>query len=414
LTADNADATTFSGTRTLIDAGYYLLRASLAMDGKTAGRREAVHIYQNLTTQAAYTFTDADFTAPLPPTITIYWEGDEIVDRNKDTIDWGIYDPINGTPKKAKAVLLNAPVGFDYLTWTFKPESPYEVHSADDGLRFGNINVPVKDSSEMFIVAVSGTTTAKIHVWNCDSAGNPGTVEAWFIVTPPPPSPYNTTKLSGSFLVVADPGTGTAGADSIFYNPGTKKLYAGTDEEYTLDETVDAALIADLAVFFGVNGLGPGDMVIGANGVFDTVFFVDPSTNAAKINALMASTADYFQIISAITLDDDLHIGRDKRVVAENLTLNGHTIYLALGAVLTFNGTLTLGTSGTDILAFSSIILKATGSATAFETTNNTSNLTTTAAPVKTIRGSYCQVTIQAGGTQEGEINAASTFKAAG
>jgi hypothetical protein len=148
---------------------------------------------KNFTNPVTYRVTAAngstqDYTVTVtpapPPNIAIYWEGDETTDRNGDTINWGVYDRINGTPKMAKAVLSNAPAGFDYLRWTFKPESPHEDQSADTGLRFGNVNAPVKDSSEMSIVAASGTTTAKIHVWNCDSTGNPGTVEGFIVVAP--------------------------------------------------------------------------------------------------------------------------------------------------------------------------------------------------------------------------------------
>ncbi|GHT75504.1 hypothetical protein FACS1894124_6950 [Spirochaetia bacterium] len=54
--------TTHSGTKTAVDAGYYVITAALTDGNKTAGKKEVVHIYQNLTTEAAFTFEADDFT----------------------------------------------------------------------------------------------------------------------------------------------------------------------------------------------------------------------------------------------------------------------------------------------------------------------------------------------------------------
>ncbi|GHV28706.1 hypothetical protein AGMMS4952_13080 [Spirochaetia bacterium] len=48
--------TTLSGTKTPVDAGYYVITAALTEGGKSAGKKEVVHIYQNLTTEAVFTF----------------------------------------------------------------------------------------------------------------------------------------------------------------------------------------------------------------------------------------------------------------------------------------------------------------------------------------------------------------------
>jgi hypothetical protein len=59
--------TTFSGTKTPAAAGYYQITALLAgAEGKTAGRSEVVHIYQNLTTDVVFAFGQSDFTKDLP------------------------------------------------------------------------------------------------------------------------------------------------------------------------------------------------------------------------------------------------------------------------------------------------------------------------------------------------------------
>jgi predicted outer membrane repeat protein len=61
-TASGTDPLTLSGTKSAIPSGYYLLRAVIKNSaGSAAGRSEVVHIYQNLTAEAAYVFTAGDF-----------------------------------------------------------------------------------------------------------------------------------------------------------------------------------------------------------------------------------------------------------------------------------------------------------------------------------------------------------------
>ncbi|GHV26819.1 hypothetical protein AGMMS4952_07510 [Spirochaetia bacterium] len=69
-TATTDTDTTLSGTETPVDAGYYVITAALTDGNKTAGKKEVVHIYQNLTTEAVFTFGAQDFTSREPIAIT--------------------------------------------------------------------------------------------------------------------------------------------------------------------------------------------------------------------------------------------------------------------------------------------------------------------------------------------------------
>jgi predicted outer membrane repeat protein len=71
-TSSGSGPITFSGTKTAIPAGYYLLRVTLrdstgalATRDSFSGRIEVVHIYQNLKSEAHYVFTADDFKAYL-------------------------------------------------------------------------------------------------------------------------------------------------------------------------------------------------------------------------------------------------------------------------------------------------------------------------------------------------------------
>ncbi|GHV32495.1 hypothetical protein AGMMS4952_22940 [Spirochaetia bacterium] len=67
-TATTDTPTTLSGTKTPVDAGYYVITAALTESGgETAGNKEVVHIYDNLTTSAGFTFTADDFTVQKAP-----------------------------------------------------------------------------------------------------------------------------------------------------------------------------------------------------------------------------------------------------------------------------------------------------------------------------------------------------------
>ena len=61
--ASGAGPVTWSGIKTGIPVGYYLLRAALRSGSGSTGRMEVVHIYQNLSAAANYVFTDDDFRA---------------------------------------------------------------------------------------------------------------------------------------------------------------------------------------------------------------------------------------------------------------------------------------------------------------------------------------------------------------
>jgi hypothetical protein len=74
--------------------------------------------------------------------------------------------------------------------------------------------------------------------------------------------------------------------------------------------------------------------------------------------------------------------------------------------------------SGADIIPTGDVTLVATGSPTTFVSSDDTSNLTTTAATVKSFKAgdlvtgsSGFHVTFQAGAAQDGVISAASTFR---
>jgi hypothetical protein len=56
-----------AGTLTPVDAGYYVITATLTNSDGAAGKTEVVHIYQNLTTNAAFTFVAGDFTEQKEP-----------------------------------------------------------------------------------------------------------------------------------------------------------------------------------------------------------------------------------------------------------------------------------------------------------------------------------------------------------
>ncbi|GHU93168.1 hypothetical protein FACS189479_04080 [Spirochaetia bacterium] len=67
-TATTTTTTTLSGTETAVAAGYYMITAALTeSSGKTAGKKQVVHIYGNLPTAAVFTFTTIDFTVQKAP-----------------------------------------------------------------------------------------------------------------------------------------------------------------------------------------------------------------------------------------------------------------------------------------------------------------------------------------------------------
>jgi hypothetical protein len=105
----------------------------------------------------------------------------------------------------------------------------------------------------------------------------------------PAPLPYEkASKLDGEFEVVENPADGIAGAGNIFYDPATKKLYAGIDDAVTLDTTADAALISELDVIFhAAKGVKVGDFVSYEAGIPVLAILIDEVT-LEQVAALLA------------------------------------------------------------------------------------------------------------------------------
>ncbi|GHU84069.1 hypothetical protein FACS189473_0290 [Spirochaetia bacterium] len=123
------------------------------------------------------------------------WTGGETAVPDQGAVSWAIYDPSGGgggnvgaKPAFAKAVLTNAPAGFEFLQWSFAPSG--DPLKEDEGpINFGGewnngARLPASSPEMSFGFDGSGTTTTPVtvYVWNCDSAGNPGTVSVSFDV----------------------------------------------------------------------------------------------------------------------------------------------------------------------------------------------------------------------------------------
>jgi predicted outer membrane repeat protein len=81
---------TYSGSKSNVPAGYYVFMALLKnSDGTIAGRSEAVHIYQNMTSEAAFAFTTEDFTGYLVTSATD-------TDSYPGTLRWALYNATDG------------------------------------------------------------------------------------------------------------------------------------------------------------------------------------------------------------------------------------------------------------------------------------------------------------------------------
>jgi hypothetical protein len=154
------------------------------MDGKTAGRREAVHIYQNLTTQVAYTFTDADFTAPLP-TIAINWNDVSPSPSNHNSLITGTDSAYwyNESTANLTATIDNGPAN-PQVRWSITTD-PLGI-AAFDGYTDGTsvpaaTSVSIKPPTGGFNHATAGNTA----IITVTLDGYPG-VEASFILVPGP------------------------------------------------------------------------------------------------------------------------------------------------------------------------------------------------------------------------------------
>ncbi|GHT95547.1 hypothetical protein FACS1894141_4350 [Spirochaetia bacterium] len=91
LSGASTGSGTTTGTKTAVNAGYYLITAALTNAGKMAGRSEVVHIYKDLTAGAAWEFESGDFTEPLSPeatpTVNIDYENEMLT----NLVNGGIY-----------------------------------------------------------------------------------------------------------------------------------------------------------------------------------------------------------------------------------------------------------------------------------------------------------------------------------
>jgi hypothetical protein len=215
------------------------------------------------------------------------------------------------------------------------------------------------------------------------------------------------TKLATALTVVADPGTGKAGAGKIFYSPATKKLYVGTDAAVTLDTAADATLIAEFAVVFaGTNGIAGGDKV-----KYTTLPVVTISSpSAAKVNYLLGKANVQF------SGQETLEVGASETVtVPSGRTLVGHIILQANGGKLVTGGAGTdLGDSGDieytgdeDLTFDGTTVFTVPGAATDLEDDGFT-GISTTAQSFKSLKAGG-DGAIELNGT----ISAAATLKSA-
>ncbi|GHV92989.1 hypothetical protein AGMMS50268_34920 [Spirochaetia bacterium] len=135
---------------------------------------------------------------PAPaPSIVLYWDttsapwtGGEPAVPNQGAVIWPAWNPGGGAvplSAKAKAVLTNAPAGFDYLQWSFDPPgSP--LKGVDGRIKFGaewSSTAPRPALSPEMSISYdrTGMTMVTIHVWNCNSTGTTrGTASASFTV----------------------------------------------------------------------------------------------------------------------------------------------------------------------------------------------------------------------------------------
>ena len=97
LTGAAINGGTTTGTKTALAAGYYLMSATLTDAGKTAGKSEVVHIGNDLTTNAAFTFAAVYFTEP-PPFVAV-----SSISGIPNSAEMGVSLPLSGTVAPASA-----------------------------------------------------------------------------------------------------------------------------------------------------------------------------------------------------------------------------------------------------------------------------------------------------------------------
>jgi hypothetical protein len=234
---------------------------------------------------------------------------------------------------------------------------------------------------------------------------------------------YDKTKLNGEYTVLENaPGTGIAGAGNIYYDGATRQLYLGTDAAYTLDAALDAALITELWLCDDQNYPLIGDKVTYTAGVLSLItLMTDYQISYPGLNTLLSRAnikigpSHYFVLSSGeITLPPGRTITLDSSGdYPASFQVRGGTSINSTGAKMN-----TGATGGADIIPTGEVTLVATGSATTFVSSDDTSNLTTTAAPVKSFKAGDLvtppfgfSVTFKAGPNQDGVISAASNFR---
>jgi hypothetical protein len=234
---------------------------------------------------------------------------------------------------------------------------------------------------------------------------------------------YDTTKLNGEYTVVGNPGAGTAGAGNIYYNGATRQLYLGTDAAHTLNAALDADLIAELWVCDPMNTVIVfGNKVTYTAGVLSLITFMNNNqTDDLALNPLLSranikigASCSYTVNKGVITLPP----GRTITLESGGASPAYFSIMGGHPANPTGAKIITGATGGADIIPTDLVYLVATGSATTFVSSTDTSNLTATAAPVKSFKASdYVDpasgywVFFESGPAQDGVISAASTFR---
>ena len=159
------------GSRTL-NSGYYRVVILLVNNtGQSTGWREIVHIYKNLTSNFAHTFTAANFFAPLSASITV-----SIEIQMKGPVDWT--DPCVGETLVASTLPSgtyryqwyrgSTPIGTNSAIYTFAtadeggPNS-FSVTVTQDGYNGGAISSPLVLTVEP---VPDGTSTKPFRIYD--------------------------------------------------------------------------------------------------------------------------------------------------------------------------------------------------------------------------------------------------------
>jgi hypothetical protein len=235
----------------------------------------------------------------------------------------------------------------------------------------------------------------------------------------PPPYP-KATKLNGEFTVVANPGSGVAGAGNIYYNRASRRLWVGTDAYVTLEPTLDQALIADLDFLFNVdnvnNYVARADIITFAAGVPTQVATAAPYYDKAvyllaKVNLKLKPEGTALIIRG----DTTLTIPEGRSIILEHhastpgrIFLEGESTKLVTGAS---SGNAATGKPPPNR---DPPVFFATGPGAFADINDSCNGIGTTAAVVRSIQSNVYIIAFRAGATQDGVINANTTFKDGG